>query len=122
MSEKIFPSSEEIVKQYPALKEIELNLLEVDVSQLGLQREYEKAKKKELPSVIAIALDTSTLINALRSISDRLFDLLQKGKITKEEYEKLREIFDIRKATRFIRDVAEEAEASLKQKVKELVG
>ena len=122
MNEKIFPSSEEIIKQYPALKEIELNLLEIDVSQLGLQREYEKAKKKELPSVIAIALDTSTLINALRSISDRLFDLLQKGKITKEEYEKLREIFDIRKATRFIRDVAEEAEASLKQKVKELVG
>jgi len=120
MSEKPFPGYKEIIKQYPALKDVDVDLMGVEVSQLGIQVELEKAEKGKEPSLISIALNVTTLIGSLDLINEEIERLFKKGKITKEEYEKLKETFDVRKASKYVREVLEKIEERSQSQLEEV--
>jgi len=58
----------------------------------------------------------------LYDFNEELEKLYKEGKITEEEYRKLRDAFDIHKGFKLVNKAGEEIDALLEQKVKEVVG
>ena len=121
MNEKVFPSPEEVLREFP-LEELKNYLLEIDASQMGLEIALARAKGGYVPSIRLLGIDIFELANNLHMINKELEKLYKEGKITEEEYRKLRDAFDIHKGFKLVNKAGEEIDALLEQKVKEVVG
>ena len=121
MNEKVFPSPDEVLREFP-FEELKNYLLEIDASQMGLEIALARAKGGYIPSIRLLGVEIFELANNLHKINKELERLYREGKITEEEYKKLRDAFDIHKGFKLVNKAGEEIDALLKQKVKELVG
>jgi len=117
MNERVFPSPEEV-----PFEELKNYLFGIDASEMGLELALAKARRGYVPSIRLLGVDIFELANNLHMINKELEKLYKEGKITEEEYRKLRDAFDIHKGFRLVSETGKEIDALLEQKVKEVVG
>jgi len=122
MSEKPFPHPDEAVKKFPILIRV-IDLLEkIYERQRNLEREIERGKEGIEPNLASILHNTYYLGCDLTDLFNYLLKLRGEEAISREEFIKINEIFKVLRGAEFVSQVAEELEALMKQKSKEVVG